>query len=500
MKLRLSRARAVYRRVLLNPGGLVPLEEYQIVKSELVDPAIGGFTHLPERDFHLVEHSPGQYARMVEGGLYDIERNKTTWTPFSPVFVPDDANFIVSEEVISPDGWFGDGSDGTFILNGVQGSAPNGSFTKTGASEYTQARDAFYQDFTIDFGITYKPAGYRTFVKGTFTLNGTIATIGGNGGNGSAGGNGSLVSSAGSAAGPGGAAGTNTSDAYLGGGGNGGSGGNGTDGAGWGTDPGIPVSGYLGAGQSNPGNQGSAITNGIGVVGGAGQASGQGGNSGFSGGGILASNTRTAPAFTPYELSLPGGGPFHYGQIKELFTVYLGRVFGLDAQANVFTAPNHVQNVRSQGQQSGGGGGGGAGAGSTPEETGRGGGGGGGGGSGAAGNHLWLWSYRITGVGSITASGGNGGNGGIGGNGAASHATNAGGGGGGGGAGGNGGAGGVVFLGTVYLGSGIQLFANGGIKGFGGVPGAGAGLGAPGVVGNNGLDGAVGFTRIYYFV
>jgi hypothetical protein len=183
MRLRLSHARGVYRRQQKDNGSrLVSALEYQIVKSELVAAETGGYTHLPEKDFHLREWTPGQYARLSEGGLYDIYRDNAVWTPYNPIFIPDDANFITGSDVIAPNGWYGDGSDGAYILDGTQ-PAVAGLFSKNG-STYTLLKDAFFTTLQIDNGITLVPNSYRIYCQTSLILNGTISMNGGNGTNG----------------------------------------------------------------------------------------------------------------------------------------------------------------------------------------------------------------------------------------------------------------------------------------------------------------------------
>ena len=62
---------------------------------------------------------------------------------------------------------YGDGSDGDITIS-----------TTTSLS-----RDMFYNNLTVDNGVTLNPNGYRIFVKGTLTNNGTIARDGNNGEN-----------------------------------------------------------------------------------------------------------------------------------------------------------------------------------------------------------------------------------------------------------------------------------------------------------------------------
>lgn len=183
MRFRASRARGVFRRLQFdNTSKLVPGIDYQIRKSELVAPEKGGYTHAPENDFHLIGWNKGQYARLCEGGLYDIVKNKQIWVPYSPIFIADDANFIVGADVIAPNGWYGDGSDGAYVLDGTQ-PAVAGLFSKVGGT-YRQLRDAYFTTLQIDNGITYEPNGYRIYCLTALILNGIISMNGGDGGDG----------------------------------------------------------------------------------------------------------------------------------------------------------------------------------------------------------------------------------------------------------------------------------------------------------------------------
>ena len=97
--------------------------------------------------------------------------------------------------------FFGDGSDGDVTISG----------------DTTLTRDMFYNNLTINNTKTLTPAGYRIFVKGILTNNGTLSWIGGAGANAS-----------GVTQGNGGTALTAT---FLGAGSAGGTGGNGASGA-----------------------------------------------------------------------------------------------------------------------------------------------------------------------------------------------------------------------------------------------------------------------------
>lgn len=107
--------------------------------------------------------------------------------------------------------FFGDGSDGDVTIS-----------TNTDL-----ARDMFYNTLTVNEGITLSTKGYRIFVKGTLTNNGSIKNNGGDGGDGgvSDGGAGGTAASAGSLGGSGvGGKGAGSGGEYTGGGGGGGGG------------------------------------------------------------------------------------------------------------------------------------------------------------------------------------------------------------------------------------------------------------------------------------
>ena len=75
------------------------------------------------------------------------------------------------------------GSD--LSLNGFYGNGKDGDVTIS--VDTTLTSDMFYDDLTVNNGVTLNTGSYRVFVKGTCTNNGTIArngVAGGNGGNG----------------------------------------------------------------------------------------------------------------------------------------------------------------------------------------------------------------------------------------------------------------------------------------------------------------------------
>jgi hypothetical protein len=320
------------------------------------------------------------------------------------------SGFIPTPTILG--GFFGDGSDGdvTVSVNG------------------TISRDMFYNNLTINTGITLNPSGYRIFVKGTLTLTGT-GKIAHNGVAAGSGGNASVTS-----AGTAGATAAALAAGYF---------------------P-IGVAGQAGAagaaggaGGTN-GTAGANVTNSVGSNGVAGGAGGAAGNPATTGGAAGTATTINA--------------------IRDLSSVF----FWLALISGSFVQPKS-----SAGSGSGGGGAGGANGGGT------GGGSGGGGGAGGGGGYAYVAANTITGSSNIEAKGGAGGNGGNGGN-----AVGAGTGGGGGG-GGSGGPGGIAILiyrdKSGWSGS---LDVTGGAAGTFGTGGTGGGgSGSSGVAGSTGSSG-----------
>lgn len=78
---------------------------------------------------------------------------------------------------------FGDGSDGDVTIS----------------SNTSLSSDIYYDNLTVNTGITLTTNGYRVFVKNKLTVNGTVDFSGNDGGNGGNGGTGASAGSAGSA-------------------------------------------------------------------------------------------------------------------------------------------------------------------------------------------------------------------------------------------------------------------------------------------------------------
>ena len=296
----------------------------------------------------------------------------------------DGATLTVNGSTIAGQAWFGNGNDGDVTISG----------------NTTLTADMFYNNLTVNTGVTLTTAGYRVFVKVTLTTVGTgkIDWIGNNGGNG---GDGEAYDGGNSAGGVAGTAAAALADGFLSG----------------------SVAGKAGGGggigkESTNGEDGGAATAGnnvsiaIGTDGNAGGTGGAGGSAngftGGAGGATAAGGTATVATTKPFCAA--------WGVLMLDFST---------------PATPAKYTTSASGSSASGGGGGGAG------QTGA---GGGGGGSASPGGVGVIAANIIVNAGTISYNGGIGGNGGNGGNGSGSGGNNGpGGGGGGGGAGGNGG-------------------------------------------------------------
>ena len=346
--------------------------------------------------------------------------------------------------VINDNGYFsyGDGSDGSLTTSG----------------DVTLTSDKYYTDLTISTGNTFKPNGWRIFVSGTLTINGTGKISGdGNAGGVGAGGNGAGYYSANA----GGAAGAALADGYLKG----------------------SLAGVAGgAGQtsaSGVGNNGSNTTNSIGANANNGSGGGAGGN---GQGGSFSGNSGAGGG---------SGGTVTASNVKLIANWHLATLLDISSTGST---------VKFDNSASAGSGGGGGGSGQGPfinPYQGRICSGGGGGGSGSSGRIVAIYARNIV-IGasaSITANGGNGGNGGAGGPGENQNGVTASGGSGGGG-GGAGGNGGVLVLAYNTLTNNGTISAAYGPGGTGGTGGASGGSTAQaGTNGTNGSNGAAGSVK-----
>lgn len=266
-------------------------------------------------------------------------------------------------------GSYGDGSDGACTLDGSTSCV----CMSLAGSTYTQTRECFLTNLTVNSGVTLKPAGSPLWVSGTLSNGGDINTNGNNGSSVTAG---AITWTAGQTVLPPGAAG-----------GNGGGAGN--------AGAGI-ASAVRGCTTSVGGATGGTTSGGVanaGATGGACGGGGGGGSGGTTGG---------------------AGNPAGAGGTVGIRAIVNGDVH--DRWVAIHGLGVGSTSPLSAG--SGGGGGGGAGSG---------GGGGGGGGSGAG--WLVVHAFHMTGAGTFRARGGDAANG-------TTSGTAGGGGGGGGGSGG----------------------------------------------------------------
>ena len=406
-----------------------------VTGSTITARAVGGSVDLFTFSEPDTINHPGLYVLVADTGVYDIYVNAVLQAHISPWLHID--SDVIPVPVAGATNMFGDGSDGTYTFDGVQGSVA-GLFTKSDATNYYLLRDIFFQDLTVDAGITLRGAGYRIFVAGTATIEGTIKedgfSAGGNGANGSGG-----TGGAGGTLGIAGAGGF-----YL-----------------------APRPGIVGGAGGNSGFSGNSGGNGTasnpalglgnaGAAGGVGGAAGANqGNGGSAGGSVL---------------------PALYGGIRHIMAGIQGRLFSASA----------VVSYTAWGGNGGAGGGGSGGGG-----TGTPGGGGGGGGGGGDASGLLVAAATLTGAGSIHVNGSAGGNGG---NGAGNTGTAGGGGGGGGGNGGNGGWLTIVFNNDDGW-TGTKT-ANAGAAGAGGTGGVST-AGTNGNAGSNGTAGKAGVVGYY---
>uniref|UniRef100_A0A6M3KAR4 Uncharacterized protein n=1 Tax=viral metagenome TaxID=1070528 RepID=A0A6M3KAR4_9ZZZZ len=353
----------------------------------------------------------------------------------------DGANLVVNNSTISNQNIFGDGDDGNVTSSG----------------DITLTTDMYYDDLTITNGDTLYTAGYRVFVKGTLTNNGTISRAGNAGSNAT---NGAAGSSTGNAAGgTGGVGGAALAETFLKGSEDGKTGGDG--GYGGIGEAGLPEVGDNGVNGDN-------LANGLGVDGGDGTSGGKGGSGRISGGA---------------EGKGAAGGTGGTGGTLTAATTIARNLTELSIMRN-FEPATPTKYEASAGTASGGGGGGGRGN----YLNWGGGGGGGAGGSGGSGSLMLICAKVIinSATGVITTEGGDGGDGGDGGGGF-SDTT----GGGGGGSGGTGGSGGVLAMFYQSLTNSGSITVAGGTGGTGGTGGQYY-FGTPPVAGSNGDTGNTG--------
>lgn len=305
---------------------------------------------------------------------------------------------------------FGDGSDGDVVLNG---STDYASFSSRSGSIYTLTRDCYFDNLTINGGVTLRPAGWRIFVRNKIDGSGKLEWNGNNGSNGA---NGRL------------------SESYNGGG----SGGSAVSGYfinNAGTKGGDTAGQRPGQSGVTPSTLRSCLGNAGGRGGSGGTHSGDTGGVGTvsgGGGGNLPTITTPAQKFGIIKAFVLMGLDVDFTNTEQFETGTTGPVTttgdtDFAAHNHTYTVPVSLRKITSSGGGTGGGGGGGSNAINNDQS------GGAGGGGGASGGIIFVVARIWAGTFEIEAHGGNGGTGG---NGSTSANDSAGGGGGGGGAGG----------------------------------------------------------------
>ena len=384
-------------------------------------------------DYNLVLQS--KYASSTSSATTTIPITNTSGK-LDTSFIEQTAEYTWSGGLLA----YGDGSDGDVIISATT----------------TLTSDKYYDDLTINAGVTLYPNGYKVFVLGTLTVNGTLSADGNSGTN---------ASSSPDISGSG------YCDSTI----NGGVGGAAISTSTYKISVNLAgKSGAVGGKSSIKDSNGSAATAYNGFIPTTGGLPGVSGGIGGSGDAPGASNAGARATTTLIK---------YWGSMPELAnTIYTASL--------VYTVDNGGSAGGSYGDST---------TLSTLSTC-----GGGGGGNGASGGTLFIFARKIviSATGSITANGGNAGNGGNSGNRAGSPTYNlnycATGGGGGGGIGGNGGY--IMFLYYSLSNSG-SITVNGGTKGLKGIAGTSSCTGGipnySGADGNDGLDGNSGIVRYY---
>lgn len=359
-------------------------------------------------------------------------------------------NLVVNDSILSNQDIFGDGSDGNVTISG----------------DTTLSSDMFYNNLTVNNTKNLDAGGYRIFVKGTLTNNGTIHA------NGNAGTNG--TSTAFFSAGTAGTGGTARSDGSL-------------KGALAGKDGVNGVAGVLhaGAGAFTPGNNGLTGNNGVNVtkslVSSNGISGKTSGNSGLCNGnaGGTAGAGGSGGTITGTVLN----------KIKNAIAAYLLTEFLPSGTVQIIDAA-----PSNGGSGSGGSGAALAAAGSSATSGGT----GGVGGNGGNGGICWIAAKKIVNAGTISANGGAAGSTGTSGSGQLGGGGNGATGGSAGSAGANGGNGGAVILmyGSLTNTGTIQAAGGAGSNGAAGAAGTSNGgyTSTNGTAGTNGSSGNAGVT------
>lgn len=171
----------------------------RVSETALYDTDPGGSTGYIKRDVRPIVQLGGYIASSSQIAVGALTGDKFA----SLASIPGGAGLIPAANLPPLVSFFGDGSDGAVTISG----------------NTTLSRDMYYSTLTINGGITLNTNGYRVFVSGTLTNNGTIANNGGNGGTPTAGSGAPAGTLPGGVNGPTGASGGNNKGGGGGGGG-----------------------------------------------------------------------------------------------------------------------------------------------------------------------------------------------------------------------------------------------------------------------------------------
>lgn len=361
--------------------------------------------------------------------------------------------------------------NGSYVTNNdIYGDGDDGNVTISGNTTLTS--DMFYNNLTVDNGFTLNPNGFRIFVKGTLTNNGTISRNGAVGGNGT-----NATGTTGGVFGTGGTAGAALADGSIKGALAGVAGVNGVDGVA------RSSSGTTNGNNGTTGGNGTNVAKSIvtsdgisgvaGGNGGNGTTAGSGTGNGGTGGAAGSGGTRTGTVYNKIHNALAANRLYDDNGSAFLTAAPSNGSSGTGASGGVSVLLNTNTSASS---------------GAT----------GGSGASGSQGGIVVIFARKIINAGTISANGGAGGNAGttfassandndFGGQAAA--------GGSGGSSGGDGGNGGAVILVYSSLTNTGTIQAAGGTGGTGasGQAGATDGAGSPSATsGSNGSNGTSG--------
>lgn len=112
----------------------------------------------------------GSLTQLVDGSSYLIAGSGVSITSQSNGSV-----IITSDGTSSASGFYGDGSDGTVVLNGTN----TVSWASLSSNVYTLGYDVYLDNLSVDSAVTLKTNGYRIFVNNNCDVTGTIDNSGG---------------------------------------------------------------------------------------------------------------------------------------------------------------------------------------------------------------------------------------------------------------------------------------------------------------------------------